>query len=126
MANTETIFSGSDMVLTTHQNGGVMSGGFLINTVNANTESSTNNKKGGGLISTLKNLAVPAVLFYAASNIEKLTVDEKDAGVIKDSTYDELIRDVEHNNKKKSKTSSKSKTRRKRKSSAKKSRKKRS
>ena len=124
MPNTEQIFSGSDMVLTTHQKGGVMSGGFLISTATANTSSSSN-KKGGGLISTLKDLAVPAGLFYAASNIEKLMVDEKDAGVIKDSTYDELIRDVEQSNKKK-KTSKKSTTRRKRKSSAKKSRKKRS
>ena len=123
MPNTEQIFSGGDMVLTTHQNGGVMSGGFLISTATANTGPSSN-KKGGGLISTLKDLAVPAGLFYAASNIEKLMVDEKDAGVIKDSTYDELIRDVEHSNKKKA--SKKSKTRRKRKSSAKKSRKKRS
>ena len=123
MTNTEQIFSGSDMVLTTHEKGGVMSGGFLISTATTNAVSSSN-KKGGGLISTLKDLAVPAGLFYAASNIEKLMVDEKDAGVIKDSTYDELIRDVEHSNKKKA--SKKSKTRRKRKSSAKKSRKKRS
>lgn len=124
MPNTEQIFSGSDMVLTTHEkSGGVMSGGFLISTATTNAVSSSN-KKGGGLISTLKDLAVPAGLFYAASNIEKLMVDEKDAGVIKDSTYDELIRDVEHSNKKKA--SKKSKTRRKRKSSAKKSRKKRS
>ena len=118
MPNTEQIFSGSDMVLTTHQKGGVMSGGFLISTATANTDSSSN-KKGGGLISTLKDLAVPAGLFYAASNIEKLMVDEKDAGVIKDSTYDELIRDVEQSNKKK-KASKKSTTRRKRKSSTKK------
>ena len=120
MPNTEQIFSGGDMVLTTHQNGGVMSGGFLISTATANKDS-LSNKKGGGLISTLKDLAVPAGLFYAASNIEKLIVDEKDAGVVKDSTYDKLIRDVEDNNKKSSKkASSKSKTRNKRKSSTKK------
>ena len=118
MPNTEQIFSGGDMVITTHENGGVMSGGFLISTAN---KDSSSNKKGGGLISTLKDLAVPAGLFYAASNIEKLIVDEKDAGVIKDSTYDKLIRDVEDNNKKSSKkASSKSKTRNKRKSSTKK------
>ncbi len=123
MENTEQIFSGSDMVLTTHKNGNVMSGGFLINTL-TDTSSSSKIKKGGSLISTLKDLAVPAGLFYAASNIEKLIVDENDAGVIKDSIYDKLIQDAE--DKKEKKTSKKSKTRRKIKSTAKNSRKKRS
>ena len=123
MANSEQIFSGSDMVLTTHQNGTVMSGGFLISTL-TDTSSSSKNKNGSGLISTLKDLAVPAGLFYAASNIDKLIVDEKNAGVIKEATYDKLIQDVA--DKKEKKTSKKSKTRRKRKSTAKNSRKKRS
>ena len=128
MSNTEKIFSGSDMVLTTRSKGGAMAGGFLISTIGSQSVNTDDNKKGGGLISTLKDLAVPAGLFYAATKVGDTIVDKKDAGVIEDKVYENLLKSAEHKSSANNKASpkKKSKTRRSRKSSSKKSRKKKS
>ena len=116
------IFQNGDMVLSTCQNGGVMSGGFLLKQLGGSQD---DDQKGGGLLATLKDLAIPAGLFYASSKVADLTIDKKESGVIDDKTYESLIKSAEKPSEKEKPKKSKSKTRRKRSSNSKKSRRKR-
>ena len=97
-----------------------MSGGFILSDI---TKTSTN-RRGGSIMSALKDLAVPAGLFYAATQVEKLIPDEKDGGVIDDKVYKQLVDTAEKSSSKAEKTK-KSTTRRKKKSTKKSTRKKR-
>ena len=122
MPGIEKIFSKNDLVLSTCQKGGVMSGGFILSDITKTGKSITSGG-GGSIMSALKDLAVPAGLFYAATQVEKLIPDEKDGGVIDDKVYKQLVDTAEKSSSKESK-SKKSTTRRKKKSSKKTTRKK--
>ena len=122
MPGIEKIFSENDLVLSTCQKGDVMSGGFILSDIV--TKPPSTNQKGGSIMSALKDLAVPAGLFYATTQVEKLIPDEKDGGVIDDKVYKQLVDTAEKSSSKAEKTK-KSTTRRKKKSTKKSTRKKR-
>ncbi len=88
----------SDMIVSSSKKDGITAGGFKIDNLLMSSGSpytTLNVKKGGGIMSGLKGLAVPAGLVYIQRNVDNnvdnnIEYHNKDA-VINESLFDKLV-----------------------------------
>lgn len=135
-----------DLVFYKNKDGNIMSGGYLIKSMNNNLtqmvnsnekhKDITDNQRGGGLPDILHNLAVPAGLLYLQQTFNtdnnvyennnsntKSTKNEtykKSNKVVEPSLYEKLVNMVSNNNKKNRKNKTRKNNNRKKQSKTKK------
>jgi hypothetical protein len=113
--DTYNLFDGGDFVFTTNKDGEYIGGGYKINSIFLNNNTSpiitintnTNEYTGGKVSSPFENLAVPAGLFYVNMHVPKKNEKEqhyKNHDIISDDIMDKLYSLVEFDKKRKRKT----------------------